>query len=116
MAVNQRYGPEANHIYVPDLDTTSGAPVVVGAIAGVAKIDTDHRGGATVWLVGSYDLEVQGTAGFGDVVYMNGSGNLTTTAGNEPFGVSLGSKGGGAGTLEVAPFGYRTPVAAPSGD
>ena len=111
MATNQRYARGEYIALTADQNYASGDPVVIGAIAGVAKIDAAEGEKVTVWLVGSYDLEVTGAAGEGEVVYLGGSG-LTMTANDTPFGVALGSKGSGSGDLEVAPFGYVAPAPA----
>jgi predicted RecA/RadA family phage recombinase len=116
MAKNQRY-THADHISLPvPEDTASGDPVRVGAIAGVAQTDRRADGTATVWLDGSYNLEVTGALTVGQPVYITGAGALTATAGtNYPFGVALVAKGSGAGIAEVAPFGHNPAVAVAAG-
>lgn len=114
MATNQRYARGEYIALTADQAYASGDPVVIGAVAGVAKIDAAEGEKVTIWLVGSYDFTVTGAASEGDVVYLGGSG-LTMTANSTPFGVSLGSKGSGSGDLEVAPFGYVTPAAPAAG-
>lgn len=111
MATNQRYARGEYVALTADQAYSSGDPVVIGAIAGVAKIDAEAGDKVTVWLVGSYDFTVNGAANEGDVVYLGGSG-LTLSANSTPFGVALSSKGSGSGVLEVAPFGYVTPAPA----
>lgn len=127
MALNIRYPKALDSITLPvGAGVRSGDPVVVGNIAGLAITDPhgveyDRDGNvieasipedprATVKLIGSADFTVTGAAAPGDVVYLNGSGNLTMTAGDQPYGVALGEKGSGDGTLEVAPFGYLQPI------
>jgi predicted RecA/RadA family phage recombinase len=114
MAKNQRY-TNALHISVPvPAGTKSGDPVKVGQICGVAVIDREADGTATVWLDGSYTLDVAGAVGsFGAPIYIKGDNTLTATAsGNFLFGTALGTKGTGTGPLEVAPIGYTTQTAA----
>jgi predicted RecA/RadA family phage recombinase len=111
---NQRY-TNAEHISIPVPEgTKSGGPVKVGQICGVAIIDREADGKATVWLDGSYDLPVTGAvAKVGDPVYIKTDNTLTATAtGNYLFGTALGTKGTGTGPLEVAPIGYTTQTAA----
>ncbi|MDN4611946.1 DUF2190 family protein [Arthrobacter burdickii] len=114
MAKNQRY-TNALHISVPvPAGVKSGEPVKVGQICGVAQIDRETDGKATLWLDGSYDLQVTGAvANVGDPVYIKADRTLTATAtGNYLFGTALGTKGTGTGPLEVAPIGYTTQTAA----
>lgn len=114
MAKNQRY-TNAQHITVPvSAGVKSGQPVKVGQICGVAVIDREADGTATLWLDGSYDLPVAGAvATFGAPVYIKADNTLTATAtGNFLFGTALGTKGTGTGPLEVAPIGYTTQTAA----
>lgn len=111
---NQRY-TNALHISVPVPEgVKSGEPVKVGQICGVAIIDREADGTATLWLDGSYDLQVTGAvANVGSPVYITGARALTATAaGNFLFGTALGTKGTGTGPLEVAPIGYTTQTAA----
>ena len=90
MAMNQRY-THFDHIAltVPD-GVKSGQPVRVGAIAGVAQIDRQPDGKATVWLDGSHMVDVAGALTEGQVVYIKADRTLTATAtGNYPFGVAV---------------------------
>ena len=90
----------------------SGQPVRVGAIAGVAQIDRQPDGKATVWLDGSHMIDVAGALTEGQVVYIKSDRTLTATAtGNFPFGVAVTAKGTGTGPAEVAPFGHNPAVA-----
>lgn len=112
MAKNQQHAHH-NHIAlkVPE-GTVSGQPVRVGAYAGVALIDHLPDGTATVWLDGSWTIEVAGAAKQGDVVYIKADRSLTTTAtGNHPWGVAAADKSTGTAPLEVAPFG-KNPASA----
>lgn len=112
MAMNQRY-PKFRHIAVTaPKDITSGDPVRVGAIAGVAKITAKSGTPVTVWLDGSYAIDVAGAITEGQVVYIKADGTLTATAaGNNPWGVAVLAKGTGTGPAEVAPFGHNPAVA-----
>lgn len=114
MAKNQRY-TNALHISVTaPRDIKSGDPVRVGSICGVAQIDAKSGEKVTIWLDGSYDLQVTGAlATEGLPVYITNSGALNTTAtGNYLFGIALGTKAAAAGPVEVAPIGYTTQTAA----
>ena len=77
MAMNQRY-THFDHIAltVPD-GVKSGQPVRVGAIAGVAQIDRQPDGKATVWLDGSHMIDVAGALTEGQVVYIKADRTLT---------------------------------------
>lgn len=113
MATNQRYAPNARHIAVTaDQAYASGDPVKIGQIAGVAQVDAEAGEKVTVWLAGSYDLTVDGEAAEGDPVFID-AGALNTAGTGTAFGTSLGEKGTGSATLEVAPLGYipGTPTA-----
>lgn len=114
MALNQRY-TNALHISLPvPSGTKSGDPVQVGQISGVAQIDRQEDGTATVWLDGSWDIEVTGAvATVGLPVYITSAGKLNTTAaGNTPWGIALATKAAAAAPLEVAPLGYTAPAPA----
>lgn len=114
MAKNQRY-PNALHITVPaPRDVKSGEPVQVGQISGVAQIDAKSGEKVTIWLDGSWDIEVNGAvANVGLPVYITSAGKLNTTAaGNTPWGIALGTKAAAAAPLEVVPFGYTAPAPA----
>ena len=117
MATNQRY-PNALHISLPvPTGTKSGDPVQIGRISGVAQTDRDANGNATVWLDGSWEIEVTGAiSNVGDPVYITNDRKLDASAtGNTPWGVALATKTTGAAPLEVVPFGYTTPAPAPAG-
>lgn len=117
MALNQRY-PNALHITLPvPTGTKSGDPVKVGQIAGVAQTDRQDDGNATVWLDGSWDIEVEGAvATVGAPIHITSQQKLTATAaGNTPWGVALATKSATAAPLEVVPLGYTTPAPAPAG-
>lgn len=108
MATNARYS-DAEHINIPvPSGVVSGQPVRVGNICGVAQTSRDANGNATVWLDGSWTLQVNGAvASVGLPVYIKADGTLdAASAGNQLFGVSLGTKATGVGSLEVAPIGY----------
>lgn len=122
MALNIRYPKALDSITLPvGADVRSGDPVVVGNVRGVAITDPHgveyNRDGsvdestipdaptATVKLIGSYTLEVAGAASPGDLVYFD-DGTLNVAGDGAPYGVALGEKGSGEGSLEVAPLGY----------
>ena len=112
MAKNQRY-ENALHITVTaPYAVTSGSPVRVGSICGVALIDAAAGERVTIWLDGSWDLQVTGATSEGAPVYITSSGALNVTAtGNYLFGIALGAKAAAAGPVEVAPIGYTTQTA-----
>lgn len=111
---NQRYN-KADHIELAfPYARLSGEPVRVGGYCGVSLKDTGNGERGTVWLDGSYDVSVTGAvASEGLPIYITAAGALTTTStGNFVWGLSLGTKGSGAGLLEVAPVGKSTQTAA----
>lgn len=117
MAMNQRY-TNALHIAVTaPRDIKSGDPVQVGQISGVAQNDAKTGEKVTIWLDGSWDIEVTGAlATEGLPVYITSAGKLTATAtGNTPWGIALASKTSGAAPVEVAPLGYTAPAPAGAG-
>lgn len=115
MAKNQRY-PENKHIaLVADKDYTAGQPLAIGAYCGVALTSAKTGERVTVWLDGSWTIEVTGALTVGQVVYLTGAGALTATAGDTPWGVANEAKSSGAGDAEVAPFGMIPPTPAAAG-
>lgn len=116
MALNQRY-PHFKHITVTaPRDITSGDPVRVGQIAGVAQTTAAEGEKVTLWLDGSYDLTVAGALTEGQAVYVAANNTLTATVGANFFGVAAAAKGSGTGVAEVAPAGIIIPTPAGSGD
>ena len=112
MAMNQRYTHFDHIAFTVPEGVKSGQPVRVGAVAGVAKIDRQPDGKATVWLDGSYTIDVSGALTEGQTVYIKTDGTLTATAtGAYPWGVAVLAKGTGTGPAEVAPFGHNPAVA-----
>ena len=112
MAKNQLY-PENKHIaVVADKDYTSGQPVSIGAYRGVALVDATAGDEVTVWLNGSWKIDVAGALTVGQVVYMAANGTLTATAGANAWGVANLAKATGTGPAEVAPFGMIPPAPA----
>ena len=104
--------PKAGWARATDRALPAGQPVRVGAVAGVAQIDRQPDGKATVWLDGSHMIDVAGALTEGQVVYIKSDRTLTATAtGNFPFGVAVTAKGTGTGPAEVAPFGHNPAVA-----
>lgn len=113
MAKNQLY-PENKHIaIVADKDYTSGQPVAIGAYRGVVLANAAEGDEVTVWLNGSYSIDVAGALAVGQVVYITSAGALTATGtGNQPFGVANVAKDTGTTPAEVAPFGMIPPAPA----
>ena len=113
MAKNQKY-PENKHIALTaDKPYKSGDPVAIGAYRGVALIDAEKDQRVTVWLDGSWEIDVDGALTEGQVVYLKSAGGLTATEGtNKVWGVSNQAKATGTGPAEVAPFGMVVPTPA----
>lgn len=110
MALNQRYS-NALHISIPaPYDVESGAPVQVGGIRGVAVINAAAGEPVTVWLDGSWMLDLDAAVNVGDPVYIDATGALSATAGGELFGIALETTTA-AGPAEIAPIGYAAPAA-----
>lgn len=110
---NQNYA-HADHIAItaPTGGTTSGAPVRIGSLAGVAVTTQPEGARVAIWLDGSYQLEVAGALTQGQIVYIKTDRTLTATGtGNHPFGTALVAKGSGTGPAEVALFGNNPAVA-----
>jgi predicted RecA/RadA family phage recombinase len=110
MATNQVYA-NAQHIPLPvPSGTKSGDPVLVGALVGVAIIDREADGAATVWRDGAWNLTVTGEVTvIGAPVYIAAAGQgtrqtkLTVTAGSDVlFGYALATKGAADGVIPVA--------------
>lgn len=112
MAKNQRYTHNKHIALTADNDYTSGQPVKIGAYAGVAKIDAKKGERVTIWLDGSYAIEVAGALTEGQVVYLAANGTLTATAGANPWGISNVTKTAGTAVAEVAPLGRVAPAPA----
>lgn len=111
MAKNQRY-TESRHIALPlPYDRQPGEPVKVGGFAGLALNGGKKDAVSTVWLDGSYYVNVTGATKPGDVVYITAAGALNVTAaGNQAWGLALGTKAAAAGPVEVAPLGRTIPA------
>lgn len=114
MAKNQRY-TNAKHIELTfPYARLAGEPVRVGSICGIALNDTANGARGTVWLDGSWDVQVTGAvATEGLPVYITAAGALNVTAtGNYRFGTALSTKAGATiGAVEVAPIGYTDQTA-----
>lgn len=110
MAKNQKYLENKHIALTADKDYTSGQPVAIGAYRGVALVDAKKDERLTVWLDGSWTIDVAGALTEGQVVYLNGNGALTATAGTTVWGVSNQAKAAGTGPAEVAPFGMIPPA------
>lgn len=112
MAKNQRYAENKHIALTADKDYKSGAPVAIGAYRGVALIDAAEGERVTVWLDGSWAIDVTGALTEGQVVYLAANGTLTATAGDTPWGVANEAKPTGTAAAEVAPFGMIPPTPA----
>lgn len=97
MATNMIYKNADNlWLNVGDVDIESGDPVVVGNITGVALIDADAAGYATIRREGVFELPVTGTFTIGAPVYIIPSTRVltNTSAGNVLFGYALEATSG----------------------
>lgn len=113
MAGNQRYTNALHITVIAPRDTATGDPVQVGLINGVAQTAAKAGQKVTIWLDGSWDIEVTGAlATAGLPIYITAAGKLSASAtGNTPWGVALATKAAAAAPVEVAPLGYATPAA-----
>lgn len=116
MAKNEIFR-NANHLSFPvDSEVVSGDLVVVGDLAGVAQIDAQEDGQATLWLDGGWELPVgNATYAAGDAIYAHASGGTAPVSGEKAglinktattgtlIGHAIESKTttGGTGTLVV---------------
>lgn len=109
MATNQHL-PESKHRALPvPAGTTSGDPVRVGEINGIAVTDRataahpaggNAEGEATVWSDGSWHLPVTGAVDeVGQPIYF-AEGALSSAEGGARFGVALATQSGD-GTIPV---------------
>lgn len=81
MATNEVFR-DADHITLPVVSgVVSGEVVVVGALIGVAQIDRDTAGNATVWRKGGYRVPAAAaTYAIGDTIYGHATGGGAVTA------------------------------------
>jgi predicted RecA/RadA family phage recombinase len=91
MATNRVYEESSQRAVPVPSGVTSGDPVCVGAaLPGVALIDRDADGEATVQFDGEFNLPVAATAAMavGDLVYITAATRVlsNTAAGNVRFG------------------------------
>lgn len=114
MAKNQRYTHNIHISVTAPRDVTSGDPVIVGQYAGVAKFTAKQGERVTIWLDGSYTLQVAGAITEGALVYLKTDNTLTTTAtGAKAFGIANEARSATTtGPIEVAPLGRLQTVAA----
>ena len=107
MATNEVY-KHADWLDLPVASgVTSGDPVVVGQLTGVAQTDRRADGNASVALTGAFNLTVSGAiAAVGTPVYIGGSGATATATGNQLLGHALATKGTGSGVIPVRLTGW----------
>lgn len=111
MAKNQLYTHNDHIAITADKDYKSGDPVVIGQYAGVAQIDAKKGAKVTIWLDGSWNLDVAGAVTVGQPVYLKSDGTLTATAsGSKLFGIANADKPTGTGPAEIAPYGKLAPT------
>jgi predicted RecA/RadA family phage recombinase len=104
MATNVSYGKGEHIALIADQKYVSGAPVRIGAIAGVAMTTAEQGQKVTIWRNGSYRLPVKETVQAGAIVKLGADGVLTTGAG-KIWGVALQTSASAGATIEVAPVG-----------
>lgn len=110
MATNRVY-EQADQLALPvPVGTVSGDPVVIGdALVGVALIDRDADGEATIQMDGAFNLEVVAGAAMavGDIVYINaGTGVLSDTNTGVRFGYLLEPIAGASTVTVLVKVGY----------
>lgn len=115
MAMNQRYTHFEHITLTADRDIEPGEAVRIGQVAGVSKTQAAKGERVTVWLDGSYDIEVEGALTQGQAVYIAADGALAAT-GDTFWGVAATEKSDGTGIAEVAPAGIITPTATDPAD
>lgn len=98
----------------PGDNLTSGEPLLLGSIPGVALTDADASDIATVQLgEGVFELEVTGEiTAIGSAVYIASTGALNVTTSNDLFGFAMETKAAAAGTIAVKLAPYSNNVAA----
>lgn len=105
MANNKTY-TEGRRLYLPvEAGTLSGSPCVVGSRCGVALVDRDAAGNATIDFKGVYRLPVTGATVVGTAIYYTANANPALRLGIVPtaifFGYALEAQAGPAGTIDV---------------
>lgn len=115
MALNQRYTHFEHITLTADRSIEPGEAVRIGQVAGVAKTQAAKGERVTVWLDGSYDIEVEGALTQGQAVYIAADGALASE-GDTFWGVAATEKSDGKGIAEVAPAGIITPTATEPAD
>jgi predicted RecA/RadA family phage recombinase len=113
MATNQIYDSDQTKQLALPVPTgvVSGDPVLIGeALVGVALIDRDADGEATVALGGAFDLEVvaAGAMAVGDIVYIDDATNreLSDTNTGVRFGTLLEPIAGASTVTVTVKVGY----------
>ena len=116
MATNEVF-EHGRHLSLAATDPTtpsSGDPVIVGQIPGVALTDEDSDGNTTIATEGVYDLSVEGTNGSnvavaaGDILYYVSANDpkLSKTTSGVRFGYALEAVGSGATKTIRVKLGY----------
>lgn len=106
MAKNQYYSKADRIAVTADKAYTSGQPVAMGNLAGVAETTVEQGKEFALVLTGAWRVEVTGALAIGAPVYITTAGELTATKGeNKPWGVAIAPKASGKGEGIVAPHG-----------
>jgi len=114
MALNQRYSHFKHISLITDRDIEPGEAIRIGQVAGVAKTGGAEGERVTIWLDGSYDIEVDGALAEGQAVYIDTDTGELSAEGDTFWGVAATEKSNGTGTAEIAPAGIISPTEQPA--
>lgn len=110
MATNRVFADARKLSYAVPSGVSSGDPVMIGAMPGVALTDRDDEGFATVDHGGAYRLAVEATEGaiaVGDVLYFQSVGDpLDNDDGGDHFGYALQAVASGLEASIPVKLGY----------
>lgn len=111
MSTNQKMLDADNIYMLVPVGTVSGDPVVSGQLAGVAEIDRQTDGKATVRRRGSYSLSVKGIDGGGNSAVAEGDIIYHTLADTPPLSKkATGVRFGYAGPAQAVVAGATTTI------
>lgn len=114
MATNMVHDP-GNQLQVALADKTSGDPVVVGQLPGVALISTNADGNITIKTDGVFNLSVKGVDGsgnkaiaIGDIIYYvdGDTPKLSVKSSGVRYGYALAAVSSGATKTILVKLGY----------
>lgn len=108
MAINRKYATGDSFSVPVASGVVSGQAVAVGQLPGVALIDRQSDGEATVQFNGVFDLIVEGknsggnsAVAAGDIVYLQNDGTLSINNAGKRFGYALGAVLSGNTTTKI---------------